>query len=126
MNKQLLLPYPTRIARPNLVAYFLARGGVTGTLAVSRIFHGQVLWEAQAHQGAITALAWSADGELLASAGQDGMIHIWHAETGELLSSFEQGQQVDRLAWSSNGTLASSSGTLVQLWPCAPACSAAA
>jgi WD40 repeat protein len=122
MKKHTLHP---RIARPNLVAYYLARGSQDGTLSVSRIFYGQVLWEMQAHQGAITSLAWSVDGQLLASAGQDSMIHVWQAETGQCLSSFEQGTPVDHLQWSAHGQLFSSSGSLVQLWTEASAAVAA-
>ena len=36
----------------------------------------------QAHDGAITALSFSSEGSLLASAGADGVARVWHFETG--------------------------------------------
>ncbi|HEU5381608.1 MAG TPA: hypothetical protein VFV38_39810 [Ktedonobacteraceae bacterium] len=106
-----------RIVRPNLVSYTLARGGRTGRISVSSIFGNRPLWcGEQAHNGPITALAWSLDGELLASAGEDNMIHVWQAATGARLCSFEQHEGIQRLQWSSTGTLAASSGTIIRLW----------
>lgn len=109
----------TRIALPNLVAYYLARGSKTGMLCISRIFQGQIVWQTNAHQGEITSLAWSHDGELLASSGADGMIRIWRAATGDLLCSFVHQEEVERLQWSANGTLAASSGGVIHLFPIA-------
>ena len=36
----------------------------------------------EAHKGALTTLAFSADGKLLASAGEDGAVHVWEFEKG--------------------------------------------
>jgi WD40 repeat protein len=106
-----------RIVRPNLVSYTLARSGQTGGISVSCIFGNRLLWRGErAHNGPITALAWSLDGELLASAGEDNMIHVWQAATGARLCSFEQHEGIQRLQWSSTGKLAASSGTIVRLW----------
>ena len=90
---------------PNLVSNYIARGQ-GGILSVSRIFHSQILWRLPAHEGkAITSLAWSHDGELLASSGEDEMIRIWQATTGRCLSFCRQAD-VSRLQWSSSGMLA--------------------
>ncbi len=95
----------------------LARGGEAGTLSVSRIVDGALLWSGEhAHQGPISALAWSPNGQLLASAGQDGLVRVWDATTGDLLHSFAHGEAVQWLRWSSHGTLASA-GTMIRLWP---------
>ncbi|HEU5377154.1 MAG TPA: hypothetical protein VFV38_17115 [Ktedonobacteraceae bacterium] len=109
------------ITLPNPVVFYLARGGQEGTLSVSRIFQGQVLWQVQAHQGAITALAWSPDGLLLASGGDDGRIHLWQAATGARLCSCEQGERVERMRWSAHRLLAATSGNLIRIWPVGPA-----
>ena len=108
------------IARPNFASFspasYLARAEA-GDLAVSRIADGKLLWrQGAAHQGAIVALAWSPDGQWLASAGRDGSIHIWDATTGEHLTSFFHGEEITRLLWSERGTLASSSASCVHLW----------
>jgi WD40 repeat protein len=102
---------------PNLAHSYLARGGQTGSLSVSHILNNRMLWQREeVHHGPIMALAWSLDGQFLASGDEDGMVHIWHALTGFLLDSFVLGEQVQRLQWSVQGTLAASSGTMVRLW----------
>jgi WD40 repeat protein len=105
------------IAKPNLDTYYLARGWETGVLTVSQIWDGGVLWRGEyAHCGAITDLAWSPDGQWLASGGLDGMVRVWQAESGYLLQAFPHGDAVQRLRWSARGTLASSSGATIHLW----------
>lgn len=101
-----MIPQQPRIVLPNLVANYIARSSQGGVLSVSRIFQAQLLWRLPAHEGKeITSLAWSRDGELLASSGEDGMIRIWQAATGRCLS-FCQQADVARLQWSSSGKLA--------------------
>ena len=110
------------IVRPNLVIRRLARGGKTGALSVSRMRDGVVLWTKEAtHRGAITDLAWSLDGQWLASGGQDGMVCVWKVSTGDLLHVFPHGEEVRRLRWSSQGMLASASESTIHLWSLAPA-----
>lgn len=108
------------IVRPNLVDLldsYLARGGQSGALSVSHIFQNRHVWQVEhAHHGPITALAWSHDGQWLASGGTDGMIHVWQATTGAHLCSFEQHEVVQHLQWSLQGTLAASSGPVIRLW----------
>lgn len=105
------------IVRPNFLAYYLARGRETGSLSVSCILDGVTLWRKEhAHSGAITELTWSCDGQLLASGSQDGMVCVWTAETGNLLSAFSHGEWVQRLRWSPQGVLASTSDTIIHIW----------
>ncbi|HEU5383576.1 MAG TPA: hypothetical protein VFV38_49880, partial [Ktedonobacteraceae bacterium] len=105
------------MVRPNLLTYCLARGSERGTLSVSRILDGVILWSGEhAHQGVITALAWSPDGQMLASGGQDGMVRVWRADTGDLLHLFTHGEPVRRLRWSPHGMLASTSSTTIHVW----------
>ncbi len=93
------------------------------------------------HHGSVTAVAWSSNGQLIASAGTlDGSVQVWEASTGNLiliptrtvnpagkkLISREReaallatnGQRVDALAWSSDGTrLAAALGNdAVDVW----------
>ena len=107
------------IARPNFRPFYLARGDEAGTLSVSQIEQNRPLWCGEhAHQGAITQLAWSPDGQYLASGGNDGRVHIWWSATGELLSTFRHGQPVERLRWSEDSArIAALSGASVHLWP---------
>lgn len=115
------------IAKPNLYTHHLARGEETGKIFVSRIRDSAVLWHnAHAHRGAITDLAWSPDSQFLASAGEDGMVHVWLASSGDLLQSFPHGEKIVRLRWSEHGTLASTSPAHICLWQLTTATLAAA
>lgn len=44
----------------------------------------------QGHFGCVTAVAWSASGQLLASGGADGKVHIWHVASHTLLGTLER------------------------------------
>ena len=102
------------------------------------------LYTYRGHHGSVTAVAWSSNGRLIASAGTlDSSVQVWDASTGNLiliptrtvnqaekrLLSREReptlfatfatnGQRVDALAWSSDGTrLASALGNdSVDVW----------
>src|SRR2546428_290617 len=56
------------------------------------------------HSGPVYAVAWSPDGHVLASGGQDGTIHIWSPLDGELqrISRTHTGA-IKALCWSPNG-----------------------
>jgi WD40 repeat protein/tRNA A-37 threonylcarbamoyl transferase component Bud32 len=73
----------------------------------------------QKHLATIRCLAFSRDGRWLASGADDWDIHLWRADTGEMVKSFHgHAARVTSLAFSADGnTLASASwdGT-VRLW----------
>lgn len=115
------------VIRPNLSTFQLARGREDGTLSVSRIVDSVVLWCGEdAHRGAITALEWSPDCQFLASGGQDGLVRVWEANTGDLVHSFRHREEVRRLRWLRLEILASISHGYIHLWPLPPAVAAAA
>ena len=55
------------------------------------------------HHDKVFALAWSPDGEYIASGGRDQTVHIWHAHTGELHTFRQMTNYVLALAWSPDG-----------------------
>lgn len=51
-------------------------------LGSTRFRHGSQVW----------AVSLSPDGKLLASAGRDGIVKLWEADTGKLLHSMTKGR----------------------------------
>ncbi len=49
------------------------------------------------HPGVAFAVAWSLRGEMLASCGDDGAIHIWELERGEHLRTLRRDRPYERL-----------------------------
>ncbi|UCC96476.1 MAG: protein kinase [Phycisphaerales bacterium] len=85
----------------------LATGHPSGTYQFwqvgSRPF--ELLRSIDAHSAKVSALAWTLDSRRLFSAGYDGMIRQWNAETGELLRSLDDHKEpVMCLAVSPDGT----------------------
>jgi WD40 repeat protein len=81
----------------NLCAY----GDERGVLRVYRLPAERMLWSAWEHTGAITTLVWSQ--HYLASGGTDGRVHIWLAQSGDLLRTYTHPTPVRVLAWSPDG-----------------------
>ncbi|MGC1121318.1 MAG: hypothetical protein WBA22_09500 [Candidatus Methanofastidiosia archaeon] len=58
---------------------------------------------------AVTGVAWSPDGKVIACGELDGGIYIWNVETGQLMKSLERYTKarcdVNGLAWSPDGRL---------------------
>lgn len=74
----------------------------------------------QAHHGVIRALAWSPDGSMLATGGDDGLLALWSITqvlpTMPLLT-VQQNDPILALGWSPGGKqLATASGNTVTLW----------
>jgi WD40 repeat protein len=71
------------------------------------------------HRSWVRSLAWSPDGQLLASASDDGSVQLWEAATGETVRVLAgAGGSVWSVSWSSKGSLlaSGSSDGSVRLW----------
>jgi WD40 repeat protein len=68
-----------------------ASGGRDGKVIVWDVAAGKLLWARDAHDGAVVAAAFSADGKYLATGGgaNDGDICIWDAATGKELATLD-------------------------------------
>lgn len=105
------------ITRLDLYGQLLARGGQDGSLTVYHLASRTLLWRKLAHTGKLTALDWKPDGTVLASGGDDGLIHLWRASTGERLATFTQACAVRSVRWSWDGSqLAAVTGNGISLW----------
>jgi WD40 repeat protein len=85
---------------------------------------GTLLLTYDIHRSGLSSVAWAPDGTRIASGGgNDGIIHIWDAYTGETLSTYRGHingvlPQVWRVLWSPDSTAIVSSGNRaeVQVW----------
>ncbi len=71
------------------------------------------------HTGLVRSMAWSGDGQTLASGSSDHMLKLWQARTGQSLRTFSgHASAVFCVAWSPDGlTLASGSADkTIKLW----------
>jgi WD40 repeat protein/serine/threonine protein kinase len=55
------------------------------------------------HEGGVSGVAWSADGDRLASASHDGTAIIWNLETGEAAQTLDHSSGVYDVAWNPDG-----------------------
>lgn len=96
----------------------VASGGADGTLTFWTE-NGERRGRVEAHTGKINALALRPDGQLLASAGDDGMIRLWTWPTGEPGGQWPAHEgPVLSVAFAPDGSALASSGAdgMARLW----------
>jgi WD40 repeat protein len=70
-------------------------------------------------QGSSLALAWSPDGEMLATGDQDSTVHFWYVRKKQDLQMWGYPTKVRELAWDRKGRyLATGGGSIVTIWDC--------
>ena len=85
----------------------LITGDVAGGLYAFEGSSGSLIWQHQeVHQGGLLALAVHPLRSLLATAGQDGVVHIWDCLQGKIVKSLSPGKGwAEHLCWSNDGSL---------------------
>lgn len=111
--------YPTALAwshRGNMLLVADAGGGLTAVAARD----GATVWR-QSHGDSVMALAAHPQRAVVASAGQDGWVHIWDLASGNRECSLSVPEQwVEHLQWSPQGDyIAASSGRYCRVWTAA-------
>ena len=82
----------------------LLAGDVTGGISAFDSISGHTLWKRERNHDGLLAIDVHPNGELFASAGQDGRILIYNALTGEKNKTIEVGPEwVEHIAWSPDG-----------------------
>lgn len=70
-------------------------------------------------KGSILILAWSPDGNHIATGNQDASVHFWYRKTGKDLEMSGYPVKVRELAWDSSGRyLATGGSAIVIIWDC--------
>ena len=70
-----------------------------------------------AHNGWVTAIAWSPNGRFIASGGEDGIIKVWDSTTCELLNTLiGHRDSISSLIWKDDERLISSASDGSKLW----------
>ncbi|MBM3450436.1 MAG: WD40 repeat domain-containing protein [Armatimonadetes bacterium] len=78
---------------------------------------GEPAFRADGHTFGGLAIAWSPDGAMLATGGQDGYVRIWSASGARLAAAKGGAAWVEQVTWSTDGRwLASGSGKFVRVW----------
>ena len=69
------------------------------------------------HTDLVRSVAWSNDGALIASVGDDGVAYVWNPETLDVMSKLQAGPEYS-VKWSPDGTRIATAGAtaMLQIW----------
>lgn len=87
-----------------------SRGTRFGRIALWDIATGDMLWKAEARGAEMSSVAFSADGQMIASGCQDGTISLWDTLTGKEIRRLTGQPSIAALAFVSRGNSLVSAG----------------
>src|SRR5450759_2648122 len=76
-------------------------------------------YELEGHEGVVSSVAWSPDGQILASGSEDQTIRLWNPYEGQLLKTLHgHSAPVTSVAWSPDGQILASGSEdqTIRLW----------
>ena len=73
------------------------------SLKLLNVNTGKQIVSHAAHEGSVEAVAYSPDGKLLATGGDDACVRFWSGKTGEPLTGIPQGGVINCLDFSGDG-----------------------
>jgi WD40 repeat protein len=89
----------------------VALGGPSKLVKVLSVIDGRLLYEINKHTDWITAVSFSPDGSLLATADRAGGIFLWNSQTGAIIVNLsEHKDSVTTLAWRGDSRVLASGG----------------
>jgi WD40 repeat protein len=79
---------------------------------------GNTLFNLNQHNSIVDAVAWSPDGQYIATASVDHTVKVWSASKGYLICTYSGDDEIYALAWSPNSKLLASGGgdNMVHIW----------
>ncbi|MDP9159361.1 MAG: hypothetical protein M3O09_03920 [Acidobacteriota bacterium] len=91
--------------------------GTSFNATVFRIADGVAIFKLAGHSNATRAVAWSPNGTIIATGGDDRTAKLWRASDGSLVRTIKDGSHVRALAFSPNGLLlADGDDFAVKIW----------
>ncbi|MEO0406160.1 MAG: NB-ARC domain-containing protein, partial [Cyanobacteria bacterium P01_A01_bin.135] len=87
-----------------------------GTVRLWDAAEGSCLRVLKGHRDWGCDLAYSPDGQSLISGGSDGVLRLWHLQSGECTASFMYPQQIRAVAFSPDGQSVAASGDDGTIW----------
>lgn len=101
---------------------FIVQGGKDNKIRMLNAHDGSMMYQIeswQGHQEWVNSVRFSPDGNLFASAGDDGLLKVWQTVSGTLVHTFRgHTTGINQVAWSSDGNtiFTTSSDNTVKVW----------
>jgi hypothetical protein len=86
-----------------VIGLLLSAGAIFRVISIARLAShpaGDTLFNLNQHTDLITNVAWSPDGQKIATASFDHTVKVWSASTGNLVCTYQADDAVNTLAWS--------------------------